>query len=93
MNEVRLYQCDLFVWTMPPKHCVFCKHCADVFYDDSNGPYMCICELFIENKEGCTKFEDDGYIFDEKAYLDMLGRMGLTAKRNPEFNDKQIVSL
>lgn len=84
MNEVRLYQCDLYVWPMPPKHCVFCKHCTDVFYDDSCGPYMCSCELFIEDEERCTNFEDDGYIFDEKAYLDMLGRMGMKVKKKSE---------
>lgn len=25
---------------MPDKHCVFCSHCSDVFYDYSNGPYL-----------------------------------------------------
>lgn len=92
MNKVRPYQCDLHVFAMPPKHCVFCKHCTDVFYD-SNAPYMCFCELNIENNEDCSKFEDYGYIFNEKAYLDMLGRMGIKAKRNPKFNDDQIVGL
>ena len=27
----------------PDKCCLFCKHCTDVYWDYSHGPYMMIC--------------------------------------------------
>lgn len=90
MEKVRPYQIYNTVFAMPPKHCVFCKHCTDIFCD-SKGPYMFICELNIENKKNCSDFEDSGYVFDEASYLEMMKERGFNIERN--FNDDQIVGL
>lgn len=37
----------------PADFCLFCKHCTDIFWDYTNGPYMCICELDKEYEGGC----------------------------------------
>ena len=39
---------DGSVWDMPAIHCVFCKHCTDVIYDYSNGPYMFMCDKCLD---------------------------------------------
>ena len=44
-------------YSMPENHCVFCKHCDDVFYDYTNGPYMFLCKNNQGNLESCTEFE------------------------------------
>ena len=74
-NIARLYECpdNYRVYHFPKKHCVFCTHCEDYLYDDTNGPYMCFCELGAEPKGAgwhfeCILFEDDGYVFDEEDY-------------------------
>lgn len=28
-----------------PRSCFFCRHCTDIFYDYTNGPYMFICDI------------------------------------------------
>lgn len=40
------------------EHCIVCKHCTDIYYDATNGPYMFFCE-FNEELEDCNKFEVD----------------------------------
>lgn len=30
----------------PEKCCLFCKHCTDIWWDYTNGPYMLSCEIF-----------------------------------------------
>lgn len=62
-----------YAYRMPYAHCVFCKHCTDIYYD-SAGPYMFSCELnkklhIAETECECKYFEDDGYLFDEAKYL------------------------
>lgn len=50
------YECDV-----PDNHCLVCKHCTDVFFDCTHGPYLFICELGRGgNWEGCPDFEYDG---------------------------------
>lgn len=50
------YECDV-----PDKHCLVCKHCTDVFFDYTHGPYLFICELYHDGRwEGCPDFEYDG---------------------------------
>ena len=51
-------------YLMPVNHCVFCKHCTDIFYDYSNGPYMFMCDLGLnpeitEDICKCPKFENN----------------------------------
>lgn len=45
---------------LPEKHCVFCTHCTDVYWDFTNGPYLCFCELYTEPMKEMECFEDDG---------------------------------
>lgn len=50
--------------------CLVCKHCKDMLYDDTHGPYMVFCEytdkdgfnLCGNKKYGtwCNKYEYDG---------------------------------
>lgn len=40
--------------------CLFCKHCSDVFWDYTNGPYLIICDLGEEPfKKSCRYFEEN----------------------------------
>ena len=49
----------VITFPMPNKHCVFCSHCSDVFYDYSHGPYMCLCTKDNDTSMGhCTDFDD-----------------------------------
>lgn len=47
----------------PEKCCLFCKHCTDVFWDYTNGPYMFMCDLCQDSEDGyyarCKDFEED----------------------------------
>ena len=73
MSNTRLYECkNGMVYEFANKHCVFCKHCTDILYDYSNGPYCFLCDLGKKFVGGCDGFEDDGYVFDEAAYLASL---------------------
>ena len=52
--------------------CYFCKHCSDIFYDMTNGPYMFWCDYDEADEDGiadkmnhiatlrvgCEKFEE-----------------------------------
>lgn len=65
------------VYNFPTTHCAFCKHCGDLFWDYTNGPYMFMCdkdcELTItETSCTCECFEDDGYVFDEAEYHERM---------------------
>ena len=46
--------------SLPDKHCVFCSHCSDVFYDYSNGPYLCLCTKDNDTNlwSNCSDFDD-----------------------------------
>lgn len=30
--------------SLPDNCCAFCRHCTDLFYDYTNGPYLFICD-------------------------------------------------
>jgi hypothetical protein len=47
----------------PKKHCLFCAHCTDWFWDYTSGPYAYICEL----KEADPNYGDAGtcWYFEE----------------------------
>lgn len=72
-GETKLYECESGkVYRFPIAHCVFCKHCTDLFYDYTNGPYMFMCEFNLEpniteTSCECKHFEDDGYEFNHKG--------------------------
>ena len=33
------------------KSCLICKHCTDIFWDYTNGPYMTICEKSCDESD------------------------------------------
>ena len=80
-GETKLYECDNGkVYRFPKTHCVFCKHCTDLFYDYTNGPYMFICDFDLEPNITettceCEKFEDDGYEFDAEEYENRISKL------------------
>ncbi len=79
MSEVerKLFECENNrVYSFPVNHCVFCKHCDDIIYDYSNGPYMFFCELDKEYKTCDGAFESDGYVFDEEDYKRRMRDVG-----------------
>ena len=50
-------------YLMPEKHCVFCEHCTDIFYDYTNGPYMFLGDGCGGDYKNCNNFmeeRDDG---------------------------------
>ena len=49
----------LVTFLLPDKHCVFCSHCSDVFYDYSNGPYLFLCTKDNDTNawEHCADFD------------------------------------
>ena len=73
-GETRLYELNNgAVYNMPSVHCVFCKHCTDLFWDYTNGPYMFTCDKGLElniseTSCSCEGFEDDGYVFDREEF-------------------------
>ena len=44
-------------YLLPENHCAFCEHCADVFYDYTNGPYMFLCNANCVDYKECFRFE------------------------------------
>ncbi len=58
----RPYECEFYKVLAPDKSCLFCKHCCDVFYDYTNGPYMFFCNTDGDTNQGafanCNKFEE-----------------------------------
>lgn len=73
-GTTKLFECESGgVYRFPINHCVFCRHCTDLFYDYTNGPYMFSCDLDLqpfmtEFTCTCDKFEDTGYVFDVDEY-------------------------
>lgn len=73
-GETKQFECRSGkVYLFPKTHCVFCKHCTNMFYDYTNGPYIFICEFGLEpditeTECMCEKFEDNGYVFDDVEY-------------------------
>lgn len=53
-------------WWCPPKACMFCDHCTDIWWDYTNGPYMVGCDLDLDPNESggyegnCDSFKEEG---------------------------------
>jgi hypothetical protein len=63
MDELKELECESGITYMLPKaHCAFCKHCTDLFYDYTNGPYMFICELGHVDYKTCKRHEEDAAV-------------------------------
>ena len=39
--------------------CLSCKNCSDVFWDYTNGPYLCFCEKNYNYGINCPEWEED----------------------------------
>ena len=44
-----LFHCKVVV---SEGECLVCKHCTDMWYDYSNGPYMVLCDIIMKTKLG-----------------------------------------
>lgn len=45
--------------SLPDNSCAFCRHCTDLFYDYTNGPYLFICDKDNNSNAGtCSEFDD-----------------------------------
>lgn len=42
------------------KGCPNCLHCTDVYWDYSNGIYLCLCNIHECNNGLCDDYENDG---------------------------------
>ena len=56
-NNKKIYKCyDLIgpgvTVRAPERCCLFCKHCSDVYWDYTHGPYMTICAEGHDEKIG-----------------------------------------
>lgn len=75
MNKIDHVPDGYKIWTRSDGHkyiarsnsCFFCKHCTDIFWDYTNGPYMFFCD---EMKSGIKE--------DECEYNDQLIENGLS---------------
>lgn len=62
------FKCGYYEVDVTENHCLFCKHCRDVFWDYTNGPYAFGCRLTEDNgifkayfgaPENCENFEEE----------------------------------
>jgi len=70
MKALKTYKCDYYEVDVPEDHCLFCKHCTDVFYD-WNGPYAFACALTTDS-DGIAEAHF-GYIPDCKNFIEAEG--------------------
>lgn len=64
---MRKYTCEDNIASVtvlaPDKSCLFCKHCTDVYWDYTNGPYLLCCDKNLDIKAGskgkCKDFEEE----------------------------------
>jgi len=63
----KVYECEYYKCDAHPRGCFFCKHCTDVFFDYTSGPYMFICDKHDGEHDPtakgicgkCKMFEED----------------------------------
>ena len=54
------FKCDNGkTYIFPAKHCAFCEHCTDIWYDYTNGPYMFLCVKGFLNYRTCKSFKKE----------------------------------
>ena len=49
-------------WWCPPKCCMFCGHCTDIFWDYANGPYLISCDIEKDPGDGGYEGTCDSFI-------------------------------
>lgn len=60
----KLFECaNGRTYQAPDKSCCFCKHCTDIFYDFTHGPYLFMCDLERDAEKAfentCANFEEE----------------------------------
>ena len=58
------YECEYYKVIAHQNSCFFCEYCTDIWWDYTNGPYMCLCTNEIDVKSeffrtGCPEFEEE----------------------------------
>lgn len=53
-NEMREYKCKYLTVVVPARSCLFCGNCTDVIWDYTNGPYMFLCDIGKDTREGAA---------------------------------------
>lgn len=60
IRRTKKFKCaDGKTYKFPVKHCAFCDHCTDIFFDYTNGPYMFLCENNHEDFRTCKSFKKE----------------------------------
>jgi len=58
------YKCEYYSVMAPERSCFFCRHCTDIFFDYTHGPYLFICREGVNTSNGlkgqCNLFKEDG---------------------------------
>ena len=57
--KTRIYVSEHYCAEVPAKSCFFCKHCSDIFYDFTFGPYLVCCDTYIgSGLTTCSRYEE-----------------------------------
>ena len=81
-----IYECEngtVYCVYRNTKHCLICKHCTDVFYDYTNGPYMFFCGIDEDTDEciNCNSFELEENTLTVEEYEEKI--------KSPEYIEEQ----
>lgn len=72
MVKTKNFHCENgAIYSAPEKCGLFCKHCTDIVYDYTHGPYMLMCESH-DTDEACWEGECDLFEPDEEEEVDDL---------------------
>ena len=76
MNEY-IFECENgSVYACAPPCCLICKKCTDIYWDYTNGPYMCMCkELYDNSNRDCDMFELDADAETVEEYEKRTGKV------------------
>lgn len=59
MANLKRYKCEYYEVDAPENCCLFCKHCTDVVWDHTHGPYMFWGDNCNGDWKNCKNFEED----------------------------------
>ena len=51
-NGYKKFEGDGYTIIAHPKSCFFCKHCVEILFDFTNGPYMFVCDKEKDTNSG-----------------------------------------
>lgn len=63
-SDWRTIEGDFGTVQVPPRSCLLCDYCTDVYWDYTNGPYLAICcrkdtVIIGELKVDCPMFKEE----------------------------------